>query len=212
MAAALALGTAAHAATITVAVVDREGKPVPEAVVVLSPSAGGQPRTPLPGHALVVQQKMQFLPAVTLLPAGGRVMFVNEDSWEHHVRGTAAGIAELNAAPAHKGFELRLDGKSAGKEAKTAEVTLDRAGAMLLGCHLHGSMRGHIYVADSPWAAKTSPDGQAVFDDVPAGAVRVRVWHAEQLIDLPVQTASPAEAAPARLNFQLQVVPRRRRT
>ena len=204
---ALAGATYAQAATVSVTVTDRDGNPVPDAVVVVVPSTPGSPRNALPTQVTVSQQKMQFVPAVSVIPVGARVTFVNNDSWEHHTRGSAAGLAQFGSTG---GFELRLDGKAEGQPAKWSEVTLGKAGAVLLGCHIHGSMRGHLYVSDSPWAMKTTPEGQAVFDDVPDGAAQVRVWHADQLIDLPVRTVT-AGAAPARVAMQLQVVPRRRR-
>jgi hypothetical protein len=71
-------------------------------------------------------------------------------------------------------------------------------------------MRGHVYVSDSPWAQRTTPEGQAVFDDVPDGTAQVRVWQGDQIIDLPMQTVTVG-ATPARAIVQLQVVPRRRR-
>jgi len=198
---------AATAGTVSALVTDRNGQPVVDAVVVVRPRAAGAPRQPLPMQATVNQQNMRFEPPVTLVARGARVNFTNNDRWEHHVRGTAAGLTSFDAGG---GFELRLDGRAEGKPAPSAEVTLDRAGAVLLGCHIHGSMRGHIYVSDSPWAQRTTPEGQAVFDDVPDGEAEVRVWHADQLIDLPPQIVSVG-ATPARVSLQLQVVPRRRR-
>ena len=204
----IALAGCAQAATVSVTVVDKEGKPVGDAVVVVVPSAGGKATRPLPVQATIEQEKMQFVPAVTLVPVGAKLTFVNQDSWDHHIRGTPAGVAQLSGGTGG-GFELRLDGKAAGKPAKAMDVTMDRPGAVLLGCHLHSSMRGHVYTTDSPWAMKTGSDGQAVFADVPDGAAQVRVWHPEQLLDLPAR-ALTAGAAAARVNFQLQMVPRRR--
>jgi plastocyanin len=157
----------------------------------------------------VDQEKMRFIPAVALVPVGARITLVNKDPWEHHVRGSAAGLAQFSSTGS--GFELRLDGFVAGKPPKSAEVTMDKAGAVLLGCHIHGSMKGHVYVSDSPWAQRTTPEGQAVFDDLPDGAAQIRVWHSDQLLDLPVQTLQVNSASPSRLTVQLQVVPRRRR-
>ncbi len=196
-------------------VLDREGKPVADAVVVVLPSAKGQPRNPLPSGATIVNEKMQFVPAVTVVAPGAKLRFVNNDPWDHHVRGAPAGLA-LPSAPggsAPGGFELRLEGKTEGKAAKAMELVLDKPGAQsatLMGCFLHGSMRGHVYVSESPWAAKTGADGVVSFDDLPDGAVQVKVWHAEQLLELPAQTATVG-AGPAAVKAQLQVVPRRRR-
>jgi hypothetical protein len=45
---------------------------------------------------------------------------------------------------------------------------------------------------------------------VPDGATRVKVWHAEQLLDIPTRQMV-LTAAPAKTGMQLSVVPRRRR-
>ena len=150
---------------------------------------------------------MQFAPAVSIAPVGARVRFVNNDTWDHHVRANAAGLQQLATTG---GFEFRLAGKTDGKAGNAAEVAFDKAGPVQLGCHLHGSMRGHVYVTDSPFTAKTDAQGQAQFDGVPEGAAQLRVWHADQLIDLPTQ-ALTLSASASKVSVQLQVVPRRRR-
>lgn len=208
----LAMCAGALAGSLSVAVIDKEGKPVPDAVVLVFPSNKlALPKTPLPEQATVIQEKMQFMPQVTLVPVGARLSFVNNDPWDHHVRSSPAGMGQFNATQA--GFELRLEGKSAGKPSKPAEVTLDKAGALsatLLGCFIHGSMRGYVYASETPWAAKTGADGLAVFDDLPEGAAQVKVWQADQLIDLAPLPYS-VSALPGKLGVQLSVVPRRRR-
>lgn len=205
-----ALGAAAWAGNLQVSVLDKEGKPVIDAVVVLVPTTAGAPKTPLPMQATILQEKMRFVPAVSVVGAGARARFINNDPWEHHVRASAAGVMQFNAG-ADDGFVLRLDGKAEGKPAKYADASFDKAGAVLLGCHLHASMRGHVYVSDSPWATTTNADGMASFEAVPEGAVQVKVWHADQFIDIaPLRTT--LTAAPGKATMQLSVVPRRRRT
>jgi plastocyanin len=210
--AALALGAlafaSAHAGALKVVVLDKEGKPVPDAVVVLSPASPGTPK-PLPTKVTIAQEKMRFLPAVSLVAVGTQATFVNNDPWEHHVRASAAGLQNFDSHDAG-GFELRLDGKVAGKPAQSVDARFDKAGPVLLGCHLHASMRGHVYVSDTPWAAVSGEDGAANFEAVPEGLVRIRVWQADQLLDLPPQQMT-LTAAPASATMQLQVVPRRRR-
>lgn len=207
----LALG-AAHAGSLQVSVIDKEGKPVPNAVVVVVPNnKTAQPKTALPREATIVQEKMQFIPAVSVLPVGAKARFVNNDPWDHHVRSSPAGLGQFNTTNA--GFELRLEGKSDGKPAKFTDVTLDKAGiigATLLGCFIHGSMRGYVYVSDSPWAAKTGAEGTAVFDDLPDGPAQFKVWQADQLIDVPAQNIT-ISAAPVKASQQLSVVQRRQR-
>jgi plastocyanin len=206
--AAILCPLAAQAATVQVTVLGRDGKPLPDAVVVIEPSAGAKPAAPAPVSAVITQQKMQFMPGTVVLPLGSKVTFTNLDSWEHHVRGTPAGLASLNAG-ASSGFELRLDGKADGKNPASAEVTLAKAGAVQLGCHLHGSMRGFIFVADSPWTVQTDSNGVATLQGVPEGAAKVRVVHADQILETPPVAVSitPVTA----LSLPTQVQPRRRR-
>jgi plastocyanin len=206
---ALAFAAASHAGALQITVVDKEGQPVRDAVVVLAPSAAGAPKQPLPTHVTITQEKMRFVPAVSLVAVGAKGTFVNNDPWEHHVRASAAGTKSFDDGGAG-GFELRLDGKPEGKPAKTAQAAFERPGPVLLGCHLHASMKGHVYVSDSPWAMLTGDDGAATFDDVPDGPVFVRVWQADQLIDLPPQQMR-LTAAPAKATMHLSIVPRRRR-
>jgi plastocyanin len=211
---------AAHAGVVQVSVVDRDGKPAQDVVVVLVHGTIRSAPTSLPSTATVVNEKMQFLPAVTVVAKGARVRFVNNDPWDHHVRGAPATSLFGNTPEAYAaakdagGFELRLQGKDEGKPAKFQDVKMDKAGpqtAVALGCFLHGSMRGAVYVSDSPWAAKTNEQGVVSFENVPDGAAQVRVWHADQLVDLPLQAIS-VTAAPLQVKSQLQIVPRRKRS
>ena len=203
----------ASAGNLVVSVVDKDGKPVQDAVVVIVPTNKAVlPKMPLPATATIAQEKMQFIPAVSLVTVGAKVRFVNNDPWDHHVRSSPAGMGQFNATNA--GFELRLEGKSEGKPAKSSEVTLDKAGvlgATLMGCFIHGSMRGYVYASESPWAAKTSAEGFATFEDLPDGAAQVKVWQADQLIDVPLQAATIGLVL-AKNIVQLTVVPRKRRS
>jgi len=207
----LAGGTAfslfAQAATVQVTVLARDGKPLANAVVVVEPAGGTPAATPAPVSATISQEKMQFVPAVSVLPVGSRVTFVNQDAWEHHVRGVPAGAASLSGNTA--GIELRLAGRVEGKAPSAEEVTLDKPGAMQLGCHLHGSMRGFVYVTDSPFAVQTDANGVAIMSNVPEGAATVRVWHSDQLVEgKPMElTITPVTA----VSVPTQVTPRRRR-
>jgi plastocyanin len=199
----------AIAGNLQVLVLDKDGKPVPDAVVVVVPSNKGTPRAALPTQVTISQEKMRFVPAVSVVAVGTKGLFVNNDPWEHHVRASAAGIAQFSSANSG-GFELRLDGKQEGKPARTAEAIFEKAGPVLLGCHLHGSMRGHVYVSDSPWTQLTGADGIAHVEQIPDGAAQIKVWHADQLLDIAPQ-ATTVSATAGKATMQLTVVPRRRR-
>lgn len=199
---------AAAAGTLEVLVTDRDGKPAPDSVVIVLPSGKGQPRTPLPMSAVVNQEKQQFSPAVTVVGVGAKVRFSNSDPWNHHVRLSTPG-----AAPgASDGLSALLEGKQEGKAANTAVFTMDKPGAVgaaLLGCFIHSRMSGAIYVAESPWTAKTNSEGIAVLEDVPEGAATIKVWNAAQLVEkVPLQVL--IHGGPAKASVQLDVTPRRR--
>lgn len=208
-AAALCLGhCASFAGPLEVLVLDRDGRPAPDTVVIVQPGSKGQPRTPLPLSAVVNQEKQQFSPAVTVVGVGAKVRFTNSDPWNHHVRiGTPGAVAGSS-----DGQSALLEGKQEGKSASAAVFSMDKPGAVgaaLLGCFIHSRMGGAIYVADSPWTAKTNSDGIAVFDDVPEGAASIKLWHPAQLVE---KAATPVNvlAAPAKATVQLDVAPRRR--
>lgn len=202
----------AQAGTLEVLVLDKDGKPLQDAVVIVLPSAHTAAKKALPLTATVNQEKMQFLPNVTVVGVGAKVRFTNTDAWDHHVRLTVPG-AVTNANPNNDGMSLRLEGKSEGKPVNSMVLSLDKpgaTGAVLLGCFIHGSMSGHVYVAESPWTVKTEANGIAVIEDVPDGAANLKVWHANQLVEK-AQPALVVGAAPAKLTISLDVVPRRRR-
>jgi plastocyanin len=202
------LACSAHAATVQLNVTGREGQPLVDAVVTLEPVNSPRPAPPAPVQVVIGQQKMQFLPPVSLLPLGSRVRFTNHDSWDHHIRAAPAGL-NTPGAPTTYSFELRLEGKVEGKEPASKEVLLDKVGVLQLGCHLHGSMRGHIVVTDSPWVVKTDSNGQAQLSNVPEGAARIRVWHPDQVVDAPAIDVSITPTT--QLKLPTAVVPRKRR-
>ena len=198
----------AHAGVLEVQVLDRDGRPAPDTVVIVHPANKGQARTPLPLSAVVNQEKQQFIPAVTVVGVGAKVRFTNNDPWNHHVRiGTPGAVAGSS-----DGQSAMLEGKQEGKVASAAVFNMDKpgvVGAALLGCFIHSRMGGVVYVADSPWTAKTNSEGFVVFDDVPEGAATIKVWHSAQLVEkaaLPVTV----NLAPAKLTIQLDVTPKRR--
>lgn len=170
---------AAQAATVQVTVLARDGKPLPDAVVVLEPAAGQPVPAAQPVSQTVTQEKMQFDPMLSVVPVGSKVRFSNLDRWDHHVKGGAPGLM----AEGSTSFEFRLAGRVPGRTPPGSEVTMEKAGPVQLGCHLHGSMRGFVYVAPTPWAARTAPDGAATLAQVPEGVMQLRVWHPDQLLD-----------------------------
>lgn len=216
-----------YAGSLVVSVVDKDGKPAVDAVVMVSPSTAGSNTaanttavtTTLPSTLTVSQANMQFSPAVALVQKGAKITFVNNDPWDHHVRGSAAGAKEFISGAAD-GFSFRLAGKtSTGTGTSTGAgaskinsntVTFDKAGVTLLACYLHGSMTGHVVVSDSPYAAKTDANGVATFSDLPDGAAQINVWHAAQFVDI-APANSTLKAGANQVRMQLTVAPKPQR-
>ena len=229
LAATTLVALAAQAASVQVLVTDADGKPVVDTVVLIEPAIKPVLK-PAAAPVVIAQENLRFAPFLTVVPAGSTLRFLNRDSYDHHVRSVPSG--PLGSMPAVKSFEMRLDaaesapaaggrnseyddykpaaprGKKTGSS--QADIKVETAGPIGLGCHLHASMRGQVYVTDTPWFAKTDENGIARIDNVPEGAAQLVLWHPDQLQDQPaqqVQVTAEALKAAGKLNF----VPRKRR-
>ena len=213
-----------HAGTVQLTITDKDGKPAPDVVVLVQQTVKTVP-TPAAKPVLITQEGSRFIPFLTVVPVGSTLRFTNKDGYDHHVRSTPSG--PLGSIAPAKTFELRLDADpiasaSGGTDAypsgpakkpsgtSTAEIKMDQAGPIGLGCHLHGSMRGQLYVVDTPWFGKTDAKGVVTIEGVPDGATQLTLWHPDQLQEqaaVPVQVSATLVSATTQLNF----VPRRRR-
>ena len=101
---------------------------LPDAVVVVYPSA---PAAPVASNVTIGQQRMRFVPLVTVVAPGSRVRFTNLDRWDHHIRGTAA-VNSVPGAPSGANFEMRLAGATADATGGEADVVVQAPGAVLL--------------------------------------------------------------------------------
>jgi plastocyanin len=159
--AAIAVTTSAVAAPVNIQVIGIDGRPLAGAVVIVKlpgmPAPAPAPRSPY----AVAQRNIQFDPQVLIVPVGATVSFPNFDKVRHHVYSFSKP----------KKFELKLFGRD-GSHA----VTFDKPGAVTLGCNIHDSMNGVVYVTTSPYTAQTDGNGR-VRMNVDPGAGRVAVWH-----------------------------------
>ena len=215
----------ARAGTLQLTVTDKDGVPVPDAVVTVN-TAGKPIAQSAPTPVLIEQRDLRFVPLLTVVSAGSTLRFVNRDGFDHHVRSTPSG--PLGNTPPASSFELRLDaGQPAAASddgygnpvsntrkrsgATSVDVKVDTPGAIGLGCHLHSSMRGQVYVTTAPWFGKTDVNGIVTIDAVPDGTAEVTVWHAEQLQDQTPMRVTVG-ATPVKSTTQLNFTPRRRRS
>ncbi|KGQ20313.1 hypothetical protein LF41_849 [Lysobacter dokdonensis DS-58] len=151
------LSSLATAASLSVQVTDRAGKPVADAVVTV---LGAGPRY-VPVTRVVDQKQLMFLPYVEVFHPGDSVVFRNSDGTRHHV---------YSFSPI-KPFELVVESK-----ARSTPLLLDKTGVVAVGCNIHDGMISYLYVTDAPYAARTDASGRVSFEDLPAGAFDVRVW------------------------------------
>lgn len=160
MAVALASPMVARAATVAIDVRGFDGKPLAGAVVTVeTPKA---PPVTVRGPYMIEQRGIAFQPHVLIVPVGATVGFPNRDRVRHHVYSFSKT----------KTFALKLYGQ---EESRT--VVFDRPGVVPLGCNIHDSMSGFVFVTATPFAAVTDQAGHVSMTGVPAGGGTVRVWH-----------------------------------
>jgi plastocyanin len=160
----LAMPAAARAADAVFSVTDQKGKPVPDAVVFLTPKAGKAPVVKPGATAVMDQKNKEFVPHVLPVQAGTSVSFPNSDNIFHHV------YSFSNA----KQFELPL---YKGKPA--SPIVFDKPGVVVLGCNIHDWMRAYIVVLETPYFSKTDKYGTALIAEEPPGEYSARVWHSD---------------------------------
>lgn len=155
----------ADATMFTAEVTDQDGRPAGNAVVSLVADSRASVSTPfarLPAEKIIDQRNETFLPLVTVLPKGGRIIFANNDQTTHQVYSFSAV----------KQFEMTL-----ARGEKSSPVVFDTSGVAALGCNIHDHMIAYAFVAESPWTAISANDGRAVISDVPAGNYEAQIWH-----------------------------------
>src|SRR5438067_887703 len=167
----------ASATTFTAQVSDQDGKPVANAVGNLVAEGRNPPALSprLESDKVIDQREETFIPLVTVVPRGGRVVFANNDTTKHQV---------YSFSPV-KQFEITLP-----QGAKSPAYVFDKTGIATLGCNIHDHMIAYVYVADSPWTAMTGKDGKLSIADVPPGTYEAELWHPQ----MPPGAPTPNEA------------------
>jgi plastocyanin len=157
----LACSLTCRAGELTISVADRDGHGVAEVVVTATPSASAPPAAVDPKSSVMDQRNLAFLPFVLVVGVGTRVDFPNSDTVSHQV---------YSFSPA-KRFQLPLY-----KGEFHPPVTFDQAGLVVLGCNIHDSMVGYIYVTPAPYFGTTSAAGRLTFKQVPKGDYQIVIW------------------------------------
>jgi plastocyanin len=155
------------AGELIVRIDDGHGKPAGDAVVTAyREGESGVEAHVAAEHAaatrIIDQRDETFLPYVEIFRPGDQVVFRNSDRTRHHV---------YSFSPA-KTFEFVI-----APGASTPPVTLDQVGEISVGCNIHDQMITHLFVSNAPWIARSTADGNAIIEDLPAGTYIVQVWH-----------------------------------
>ncbi|WP_205859108.1 methylamine utilization protein [Pleionea sediminis] len=143
-------------------VIDQNGKPIINAVLELDIKSSDSTHQKNKKTHIIDQVNKAFKPKVVIINQGGKVDFPNSDNIRHHV---------YSFSPT-KTFELKLYA-----DKPKAPIEFPKSGVVILGCNIHDSMVGYIYVAKSNLHALTDEFGLAEFNtQLPFD--NVRVWHA----------------------------------
>jgi plastocyanin len=158
----------AAAGSLTVHVLDRDGRPVPEVAVYAEAIDGPAAAVSLAGdsgpaapNATMNQHERSFDPHILIIETGTRVDFPNSDDIRHHV---------YSFSPA-KRFNFSIDSGQVHEA-----LQFDVPGVVTLGCNIHDDMLGYILVVDTPHFAKTDGHGQVVLASLAAGRYEVGIW------------------------------------
>jgi plastocyanin len=156
---AFAGGPYCSAADLTIDVLDHEGHGVEQVVATVMPAAGTAPVAAKP--AVMDQKDRIFVPRILVVNVGASVEFPNNDSVSHQVYSFSAA----------KRFQLPLY-----KGEAHPPVTFDQPGLVVLGCNIHDSMVGYIYVTPAPFFGITDGAGTLTLKDLPKGDYRITIW------------------------------------
>lgn len=190
-----------HGAELRVRVVDGEGRPVERGAVLVN--VGGAPLSAPPTKIEIRQRSLRFEPSLSVVQVGTSVQFTNEDDFDHHVRGSGGETEFEYMIPAK---DTTAVGQKRKTRQKPAIAVLRHPGIVRLSCHLHGSMQGHILVADTPYHGLTDLSGSASFTGLPEGAAAISAWHPLMLTRASatiVRLSEDPSEVTIRLNFVL---------
>lgn len=159
--ATLATSISATAADISAVVVSRDGRGVEQTVIVATPMNANADLIARPKPAVMDQRDLTFQPRVLVVEVGTSVDFPNNDSVSHQVYSFSAA----------KHFQLPLY-----KGERHSPVIFDQPGLVVLGCNIHDSMVGYIYVTDAPFFGTTDKSGALRLEGLPAGDYKLTIW------------------------------------
>ena len=147
-----------NAATITIH--DQNGTPLSDAVLMIKTESASQ--LDIDKKYIVDQIDKTFQPYVQVVPAGAYVEFPNSDDIRHHVYSFSKA----------KVFQLKL---YAGKPERPEQFPNE--GIVVLGCNIHDSMVGYIFVTGSRYTYKSDASGMITTPELSESVSSMTLWH-----------------------------------
>jgi plastocyanin len=146
-----------YAETLTFRVFDENMLPLSMTVI----SVPGASKPAAHQDRIMDRVNVAFEPHVLVINQGDSVSFSNSDNMRQHVYSFSKP----------KPFEIKLYA-----ERPEARVDFNTPGIVVLGCNIHDTMIGYIYVSSTPQVTITDNDGvaQLQLDDAPSV---LSVWH-----------------------------------
>lgn len=185
---------AAISANIDLVIKDQHGMVLPNAVVEISQANAAfksvnssVKKLPV---AVMDQVNKQFLPELLIVQQGQLVNFPNSDNIRHNVYSFSSA----------KPFQLKL---YSGQPKEP--IVFDTQGVVVLGCNIHDSMVGYIYVAKSEQVYKTDKNG-VVSLPITTQPLQISIWHALQTAPLEnkkIMNIEPQAILPITINTSL---------
>ncbi|MBB1331824.1 methylamine utilization protein [Pseudoalteromonas sp. SR44-5] len=160
---AMALASKGYAQDVTLNIVDQYGQPLTNAVVEIASKSNKKLSQQLP--VLIMDQvDKQFSPTLLIAHQGQQVNFPNSDNIRHHVYSFSEA----------KPFQLKL---YSGQPENP--ITFENQGVVVLGCNIHDSMLGYIYVAKSADVYQSDERGNVQLSGLTL-PVQLTLWHSLQ--------------------------------
>ena len=111
----------------------------------------------------LVQKDKSFHSPLVVIPVGGKVEFLNRDSFFHNVFSLFEG----------KRFDLGLY-----ESGTTRFVQFDKPGISFIFCNIHAEMSATVIALATPYYAISNARGEITFPEVPPGRYDIQVFHA----------------------------------
>jgi plastocyanin len=115
----------------------------------------------LPSTISMDQRECMFTPRVVLVPAGGKVDFLNSDRLLHNLHSTPSANAPFNRTQ---------------PKGRTITISFSHPEIIRVTCDLHSWMRGWVVVADHPFYAMTNGAGEFELRGLPPGRYTLKAW------------------------------------